>query len=553
MKQRVLKPLRVLLALLFFAATAALFLDLEGRVPAVVSEATLYLQITPSLVRFTGALTWAAAGFAAVLLLTLLFGRVFCSTVCPLGTLQDIIISLAGRLARNRKRARFRYRKGQHLLAYGLLLVTLGTALAGSLLLVAQLDPFSHFGRVMGLLVRPLAVGANNLTVLTMESLGSYLLAPYDFALAHWQALLIPLATLGVLIWMSARHGRLFCNSLCPVGALLGLVSRFSLVRIRIDQARCNLCAKCSLRCKAECIHLKDKRVDFDRCVACFNCIPACPDSGIGYGLHWGSGTKPLRAEDSKRSRGASSRRDRGAVQLGLDTALPDPVSAGRRRFLRRGFAGTLGLSAAAALSDEREWPRNAIPTEIPVLKQHPVAPPGAGSVGRFNGACTACQLCVSACPTQVLQPSLLSYGVSGFMQPRMVYELAFCTYECVRCAEVCPTDAIRPLALEAKKLTKIGEVRFIEDNCVVVAERTACGACAEVCPTQAVHMVPYEIELGIPELDTSICIGCGACEHACPTRPHRAIYVDGQPEHLIAEAPRSDVLQIQVPEEFPF
>jgi ferredoxin len=554
MSQRLLKPVRVVLALLFFLVTAALFLDLGGRAPARAFDAAIFLQFTPSVVRFAEAASWAAAGFAAVLLLTLFFGRVFCSTVCPLGTLQDIVIRLSGRLRGSTKRVRFRYRRPRRLPGYALSAAAILMALTGSLLLAAHLDPFSHFGRIMGLLVRPLAVAANNLAALTLESLGSYLLAPFDFALAHWQVLLAPLAVTGLLIWMSARHGRLFCNSLCPVGTLLGLVSRIALFRIRIDRASCNLCAKCSLQCKAECIHLKERRVDFDRCVACFDCIPACPESGIGYALHLVPGNKPDPARDgSGRLPGRHSRRERGGATGQSSRDRPGSPSGERRDFLVRGAAGLLGIIGLSALSRARDWPRNERPTEIPVVKEHPVTPPGAGSVARFNAACTACQLCVSVCPTQVLQPSLLAYGPGGLLQPRMVYELAFCTYECTRCAEVCPTDAIRHLAVEAKKLAKIGEVRFIEDNCIVVAEKTACGACAEVCPTQAVHMVPYTAELGIPQLDTAICIGCGACEHSCPTRPHRAIYVEGEPVHRAADAPKTEVLEVEVPEQFPF
>jgi formate hydrogenlyase subunit 6/NADH:ubiquinone oxidoreductase subunit I len=134
-----------------------------------------------------------------------------------------------------------------------------------------------------------------------------------------------------------------------------------------------------------------------------------------------------------------------------------------------------------------------------------------------------------------------------------MSYETAYCTYECTRCGQVCPTDAIRPLAVEDKKRSRIGSAHFIEDNCIVVTEKTACGACAEHCPTQAVHMVAYEGELRIPRLETGLCIGCGACEHVCPVRPHRAIYVDGEPRHQLAEAPRSEPLEIHVPDEFPF
>jgi polyferredoxin len=536
--QRLLKPLRVGVALVFLAATTAVFLDLKGQVPALAFEAVLWPQLAPSLVRFAHGAAWGAAGLLFVLLLTLLFGRVFCSAICPLGVLQDVIIRLGAWRARGSKRARFRFRRPWSWTRYGLLAATVLTALSGSLLLVAQLDPFSHFGRLLGLLARPLLVWTNNLAARGLEGLGSYALAPADFALAHWQALIVPLAVLGLLVWMAGRHGRLFCNSLCPVGTLLGLLSRYALFRVAIDTDRCNLCAKCSVQCKAECIHLKDRRVDFDRCVACFNCIPACPEGGIGYRL-------------ARKTPAASGEAPGQGAPLAQGAAGGEV--RGRRAFLGASAASALGLIGFAAMSRAREWPVNKKPTLVPVVKGHPVAPPGAGSTDRFNLACTACQLCVSACPTQVLQPSLLAYGAKGFLQPRMAYEVAYCTYECTRCTEICPTDAIRPLTTEAKKVAKIGEVRFIEENCIVVTEETACGACAEHCPTQAVHMVPHRGVLTIPALEEDVCIGCGACEHACPVRPHRAIYVEGEPVHRVAEVPEGEALEVVVPEEFPF
>jgi ferredoxin len=185
--------------------------------------------------------------------------------------------------------------------------------------------------------------------------------------------------------------------------------------------------------------------------------------------------------------------------------------------------------------------PQNRLPTQTQVVKTAPVAPPGAGRVGRFNGRCTACYLCVSACPTQTIQPALLAYGVAGLGQPSLDFSLAYCAYECVRCGEVCPTGAIAALAPAAKRRVRIGQVHFIESNCVVVTDRSACGACAEHCPTRAVRMVPYaqDLALTLPELDPEVCVGCGACEYACPVRPHKAIYVDGERVQGLAEAPR--------------
>ena len=138
-------------------------------------------------------------------------------------------------------------------------------------------------------------------------------------------------------------------------------------------------------------------------------------------------------------------------------------------------------------------------------------------------------------------------------MQPVMNYHKGFCNYNCNSCTEVCPTNALRPLVLEAKRLTQLGKVNFIKDNCIVKTEKTACGACAEACPTKAVYMVPYEGNLRIPETNTDICVGCGQCEYACPVTPFKAIFVDGNPVHQVAQKPVDKEVDIEIPTEFPF
>jgi ferredoxin len=152
-----------------------------------------------------------------------------------------------------------------------------------------------------------------------------------------------------------------------------------------------------------------------------------------------------------------------------------------------------------------------------------------------------------------VLQPSLIEYGISGMMQPVMNYHKSFCTYNCTACTEICPTNALRPLVLEAKKLTQLGKAVFIKDNCIVKTEKTACGACSEACPTKAVYMVPYEGNLMIPEVNNDICIGCGHCEFACPTTPYKAIFVDGNAVHKAAKKPENKESEIKTPVDFPF
>lgn len=524
MPQNQLKPLRVLVSLGFLALTTALIVDVQGLLPVGLRDSTLYLQVVPSLIRFLDGPGWATAGVLVVLAATLLFGRVYCSSVCPLGTLQDLVAWALARRRRSPKRVRYRYARPHHRLHLGVLAVTLIGGLSGSWLLLGLLDPFSLYARAAALLLQPLVVAANNLAVLSLESRGFYGLAPVTWQLAGIGVLAATGALLALVVVLAARQGRLFCNSLCPVGALLALASRLSLFRIRIDQGRCTACAQCSVACKAQCIDLKRQRVDFDRCVACLDCIPACPESGIGYRGAWTKTPEPPAPPAPPPS---SHRPGRRRLLLGAALAW----TAGL------GLGGPKGPAATPAA----EAPRNLRPSTVPVAKTQAVAPPGAGSTARFNATCTACYLCVSACPTRVIQPALLAYGARGLFQPSLDFGVGFCTHACVRCGEVCPTGAIRRMGVEAKKRVRMGQVHFIEENCVVVTERTACGACAEHCPTRAVYMVPdaEAPSLTVPALDPEVCVGCGACEQACPVWPHKAIYVEGESVQGVAQPPR--------------
>jgi len=514
------KKLRVIVALVFFTLTTGLVLGFDRLIPAVIRDAVLYLQFVPSLLTFASAASLAAAGFIVVLLLTLLCGRVYCSTLCPLGVLQDIAIYLASRFRPGR--TRFVYARPHTPLRYGVLILTLVTLLSGSLLTVILLDPFSGFGRIIADLVRPLYLSVHNLAANALAVFGIYLLKPVEWRAPSPVALMAPLL-LAIILWLSARKGRLYCNTLCPVGTLLGFVARFALFKIRIDQDACTVCANCSIACKASCIRLKTGTVDFSRCVGCGDCLAVCPALGIRYRL-----SAPWRGDPA----------------VGTD--------ASKRAFLGKTFVYLAGAASLVPLGWVWEQAREAN-AAVAGPPAHPVSPPGSQSIARFNQTCTACHLCVSACPTQVLQPAFLEYGLSGLLQPRMDYHSSFCNYDCALCGELCPTSAILPLPKAVKQTTQLGVARFLKESCIVYTDNTACGACDEHCPTKAVHMVPYRESLTIPEVDEALCIGCGACEYACPVRPQRAIYVAGSPLHAAARKPDATPLKMEVREDFPF
>lgn len=511
MKQIWLKKIRVVISLLVLFSITLLFIDFEriGHTPA--ATAVLYPQFIPSLLQFIHGLMWSASGFIIVLVLTILFGRVYCSMLCPLGTLQDIIINLANRFGKPRK-VKFRYQKPHNALRYSILALVILATLSGSILLLMLLDPFSNFARIVGSLLRPLYMYAHNSSGELLNSFG--LNAPFPL---QWKApplltLLFPIAFLILISWMSIKKGRLFCNTLCPVGTVLGLISRFAFFKIRIPKSACTLCAHCSINCKAGCIHLKTQEIDFSRCVACFNCITVCDAHGIGY-----------------------ARSDLFTTENSSNALNQAPLSkkGKKRRALLQNTALTITGWAGFANASHAAKPQNRLPNTIQNQRNFPVMPPGAGNLANFNDRCIACHLCISACPYGVLQPALLDYGLSGLLQPHLDFTAGYCSYECQRCGEVCPSGALRPLALAVKQITQLGNSKFIRANCIVYTDQIACSACADYCPTHAVQMFPYQNGLQLPQIDLALCIGCGACENACPARPYRAIYVEG---HAVQE-----------------
>jgi ferredoxin len=519
MKQGHLRILRIVVSLIFLVLISALFVDYREMLPSSWSDKVLYLQFVPSVIRFITLPAIAATGFIVIILITLLFGRVYCSALCPLGIFQDVVawISKKTRLIK-----RYKYKRPLDYLRYPFLALTLIFIMFGSLYVLNLLDPYSSFGRIFSDLVRPGIVAINNQLAGLLEKFEVYFLYRLDFSLFTWSTILIPVFTAALVIWLALYYGRLYCNTICPVGTLLGLLSRFSLFRIKMDRTSCTKCGKCSFACKANCIDIKKLQVDFSRCVACYDCIPVCDSNSIKYGPGWHKGT---------------------------DTMLTD---ATKRRFIGQTMAYGLilsGLSKKVLAGRVQETDPGLIPNH----KEHPVSPPGSISLKHFNNRCTACHLCITACPTKVLQPSFLEYGFTGMMQPHMNYAVEYCNYECTICSEVCPTGAILPLTVEDKKLTQIGKVNLILDKCVVITDDTACGSCSEHCPTQAVRMVPYKDNLTIPEIHPDTCIGCGACEFACPVKPHTAIYVDGNAIHQVAKKPEFKELEHEVQEEFPF
>lgn len=506
---------------MLFLLVSAVFMDYTGRVAPVLSTLLGSLQVLPSLIRLFAGITIASLGLLFVLLLTVGFGRVYCSTICPLGTLQDIVIRLSGRM---RRRRWYKYKPAHTLIHYSILALLVVAGLAGSMVLLDLLEPFSNFGRILTNLADPVAVSINNATAFVLGRFGLFLL--FNIPLLHFQvvAIVVTFAFLALLVYLSYTHGRLFCNLLCPAGALLGLLSRFSFFKIAIVEERCTDCGFCEMVCKANCIDSDSKKIDFHACIGCYNCIDSCP-------------TEALKFE---------------GIGKRAQEARPAAVDAPRRAFLGA-FVATGSALLLPVSVKEGQQPASGLTFDQ--SRSIPVTPPGSQSRDRFSNLCTACHLCVSVCPPQVLSPSLFDYGIAGIMQPKMNYLASYCTYECVLCTQVCPSGALLPLDVVAKKEVQLGRATFIKDDCIVVSKKKDCGACSEHCPTKAVKMVPYDQNLMLPELNNDICVGCGACEHACPTTPRKAIYVVANSVHQKAKKPQVQKLEnpLESQKDFPF
>ena len=515
MNYKKLKQTRVILSLLFFILTTSLFLDIYEKYANETVHEILFLQFIPSLLQFIQTFAIGTIGFIIVIGLTAFIGRIYCSTICPLGILQDVFAWLA----KKRSQAKFFYKKKKAypILRYSLLAITIISLIISFSTIISLLDPYSNFGRFVTYLFRPVVVVLNNGIAMLLNKFEVYSLNPVKLVAAPWFMLIFSILIFLTIAFMSYKRGRLFCNTVCPVGTFLGLISKVSFLKIRFDEDNCTKCGKCIGACKSECIDLKLYTVDHSRCVDCFNCLAVCNDSAL-----------KLTSKSPKANTNTS-----------------------RRNAISTGLALLVGQKLLAESNTAKDTSQLLVNK-----KEHPVSPPGSISIKRFNEICTGCGLCVAVCPTQVLQPAVGQYGLKGFMQPHMDYvDGGYCNFDCRGCGQICPTGAILPIEIEEKQITQLGKAVFVKENCVVYTDGTDCGACSEHCPTKAVNMIPYEGKLLIPEVDQSICIGCGACEHPCPIdAPYKAIYVNGNAVHQAAEKPKEEEqTSAPVEEDFPF
>lgn len=445
----------------------------------------------------------------AIIGVTLLFGRVFCNWICPYGTLHQFVGWLFN-IGRNKQRIGDNQYRDFYFIKYMILTVMLIMAAFGSLQ-IGLLDPICLMYRTFATVIAPTSDMALSQVSLVAhgQELDTLWIDNLKFGPGVAQRIFIGSFWIGVmivvLVGMNLVIPRFFCRVMCPLGALLGVISRFSLFRINRDVHKCTDCNLCLTRCEGAADPQGAVRVS--ECFSCMNCIDDCPEDALSFSMR------------------------------GLDTnqvvAAPD---LSRRRLL---FASVSGLLA------------------YPLIKTHGVntdenfsgaliRPPGSVEEADFLKKCIKCDQCINSCPTNVLQPASFSEGgIESLWTPVMKFKVGHCQLKCTMCSEVCPTGAIRKITVE-EKLGKgqyleegpirLGTAFFDKGRCLPHAMEIPCVVCEEVCPTspKAIQTIDVEVKdryhnlvtLNKPFMVPDLCIGCGICEKECPVKDERAVYV---------------------------
>jgi len=527
-----LNRLRRVSQVLFFALFLFLLLKTEFRgslrtasgdirIPYPVG---IFLQADPLVglpsILSTGALYRGLLWCLVIIVPTFLLGRFFCGWICPLGTLNHFFGNLRSESKRGKQRIESNRYKGWQALKYYILIALLVSSLFGSQFLAA-LDPIALTVRSLALSLLPAAnyalyavldllwrsgvsglrFTADVLHFLLKDTILSFK-QPY-----FRQAFFLGLVFLAVLA-LNLRVTRFWCRALCPLGALLGWFSRWSVLGLEKRSRQCGDCTRCLLHCQGGDDPIPGARWRKAECHLCFNCVADCPEGVLGFRFLAPSPTE----------------------------AVLDGPDLQRRRALTGVAAGV------AALPLLRSTPGLAAERNDRLIR-----PPGALEEKEFLERCIRCGECMKVCPNNALHPTLLEAGLEGIWSPVLVPRIGYCEPSCVLCSQVCPTGAIWELTAREKawvpegsggntKPVRVGTAFYDRGRCLPWAMATECIVCEEWCPTspKAVYLRPAEVvdaegkakQVRQPYLDPERCVGCGACEFACPVGDRPAVYV---------------------------
>ncbi len=497
-----LRKLRIALQVVVMTSVTLLLLGASWSLSTWLGWAAK-IQFLPALMALDfGVLT-------CLIVLTLLLGRAYCSVICPLGIMQDMF----GWLGKKQKKNRYSHSKEKRWLRYGVWVVFVICLIIGFAPVTTLLAPYSAYGRIVNTLFKPLYDLLQNGLAALESGYESYMFSNVELWMRSVTTMTVALLTLVIVGLLAWKNGRTYCNTICPVGTTLGIFSRFSLLKVRLDKEKCKNCGMCEKNCKASAIDFRTGEIDYSRCVVCGDCIDKCKFDSLHYVPTW-------NRESLKRT----GKRGEAEEQ--------QPHSEGRRAFLT-GLAVAAGGAAMAQAKVKVDGGLAVIEDKKEPGRETKIVPAGAVSMKRMSKHCTACQLCVSNCPNNVLRPDS---DLLRLMQPYMSFERGYCRPECTRCSEVCPTGAIQRITREDKTAIHIGHAVWLEENCIAMQEGVSCNSCERHCPAGAITMVEREGKDGntvrTPVVSQWLCIGCGACENMCPSRPYPGIYVEGNEVH---------------------
>lgn len=468
------------LALFVFLMAVTDFKNLKGF------PVSFFIDIDPlvSIARFlsTGTIYKNLVLSVFIIAITIFFGRIFCSWICPMGIMHHAV----GAPSQNKKEEEImdsnRYRpvyEYKYYILVALIVLSIFTSLQ-----IGLLDPIAFTSRAFAVYVWPM---------LSVLGIPVYLKGPVFEGAALTGFLFL------LLLALNRVMTRFFCRVLCPLGALLGLLATYSIFRIKRDVDKCTDCGECLLHCQGGCDPDADHRVH--ECHTCMNCIDDCPTDALSYGPVIGS--------------------------------FPEKgFSVSRRKLIGSALAGAAGFTLL----------RTSV-SSATTINEKLVRPPGSLPENDFLKSCIKCGECMRVCPTAVLHPTLLEAGIEGLWTPYLIMRIGYCEFNCTLCGQVCPTGAIRRISVEEKTGNKpykkpivIGTAFFDRGRCLPWAMDVECIVCEEVCPTspKAIWFRKEEVTgrsgkkkiLKRPYMSPELCIGCGICETKCPVIDKAAIRI---------------------------
>lgn len=491
-----LKKLRFTAALLFLVCFTAASL---GWQPA--SE-LLQLQLGPMFVRLLASFSWGIlTALGTIFFLTLLFGRLYCAVFCPLGVLQELL----GRGLQEvfgPSRTDLRTVRSFKWLRYPLLVFVVTLALAGTLFPATWLLPSSNYVMMLNHLASP-------------ES-GAFF--------AAWGFLIL-------LIVLVRLRGRIYCNSLCPVGAFLSLVSRFSLFRIRVRK-NCVHCGMCEKKCPAGCLDSKTGRVNASECLVCLECLTECRVNALTYAPPFlGKEDPPISAHSNEMPsenvsgdpESISERSVNIPEKKRSETASSPSGSPQGPNMIRRAILISSATAAGAGVGHFLNLHNIRKPDELKADTERQVLPPGAWSYEKFRTRCVGCGLCVGVCRGNAISLSMGEHGLYGTLQPFLNFDQGKCLTDCDACMKICPTGALEDIGLETKKKLRLGIGSYDPLGCRAFLGTHPCAKCEQACPQKAISMVEFRGRK-IPKFNDDLCTGCGACQLVCPKNVMRVI-----------------------------